>query len=1070
MLLREFLTLNKNLLSEGGNLQIGDVAADRIDSSKRAQIVPTIDVALNAINAAFKKVNNNIPLWMPSLLASKKFLAGSSFHFFNRLEISDADFARVKRTVGDIDTQVDKNMVDQVRNWLGSLPAGVSFGPAQYVGMDDKDPSQILTLWKFPDIVVTDANGQEKPITIQIDLEMKPFSSGAPTSWAQFSASSDWNDLSQGIKGVFHKWIIRSLGALTQQTFLLRKIGARKTTEKPTTDNMISFAVKSKEGGGLRAKYQPVIDPATGQQEIKDNLPVYTELPTSGYEQDISNIFSTIFGDRLPEKQIKSLEPKFWSYTGIVELMKDYLDPREQQKVADGFLEIVFGKGSQRLYKDSLKQDLQEKNAAVNKMYEILGVNPPEKLNQMVADYTSGFKEQPAPVTEDDKEQAGVKAQLRKGMPHLRDLKPADFLDLVDELQDEGGRFKLQNIPLNVKIDGFGGRFGKDASGKPFMATSRTEPRYKAGFLDYHKEKGTTDPEILGRAANFDKLFNEMMAAIKFADSKLGPDFLVNKQVTCEVLFLPFATQTEEGKLKFVGIEYDQLPAGVELVLVPFRVVEADSGKEIPNGDEIVQELAELGQQGNVMFMSNRLVQKDGLDVTEIINPLENLEELKRIVSDTTGKRDRASLQLRREIEEKLKPVQIALEKAIDEDPNIIGKDLLGQNYEGIVINSRLGPIKITSQRQKDIIAQKQALKKNAKAERSRENQNKTAVVAIGSFVGHKGHEELLNFTINKAKELGGDPYLFIGNAEGKDDPIPPAVKVQTWHKLYPELANNISTVQIGGSLMQKIKHELINPLPGKPPRYDNIVIMVGEDRKDMPIANALMKAVNKFSGYEHVKVQLEVTPRGTGMSFTKLRNILKDPNATPEQQYELWSQGFDEAKLGKDWILNLMDITRKGMGVTQQPVAPLPKQTVAERLFNSLVRPKSKNVKKKKDMEENDNMTGGTAKNKPGLGFQTYAMNHIAPAAPRESMLPKNAFAGTESPWKHKLGPAAHAKGKQKGPVRRGQLVGSLESAKKEIKKSTNIPVSEDAENIMNALIERIIVNEAIQNKNRKY
>jgi len=103
------------------------------------------------------------------------------------------------------------------------------------------------------------------------------------------------------------------------------------------------------------------------------------------------------------------------------------------------------------------------------------------------------------------------------------------------------------------------------------------------------------------------------------------------------------------------------------------------------------------------------------------------------------------------------------------------------------------------------------------------------------------------------------------------------------------------------------------------------------------------MKAVNKFQGYEHVKVTLEATPRGTGMSFTKLRNILKDPNATPEQQYAVWSQGFDEAKLGKDWILHLMDITRKGMGITQppkqQPVQqPVP---VAEtRLFNALVRP----------------------------------------------------------------------------------------------------------------------------------
>jgi hypothetical protein len=496
---------------------------------------------------------------------------------------------------------------------------------------------------------------------------------------------------------------------------------------------------------------------------------------------------------------------------------------------------------------------------------------------------------------------------------------------------------------LNVKIDGFGGRFGKNAEGKPFMGTSRTEPRYAAGFADYHKQKGTTDPEILGRAVNFDKMFNETMAAIKMVDSKLGADFLIDKQVTCEVLFLPFATKTEEGKLKFVGIEYDQLPKGVDLVLVPYRIVQASTGEDIPNGDDIVQQIAELGQSGNVMFMSNRLVQKDGLDVTEIINPLENLEELKRIVSDTAGKRDRASLELRREVETKLKPVQLALEKAIDEDPNIVGKDNLGQDYEGIVINSRLGPIKVTSQRQKDIISAKNAAKTAARADQGRDNSNKTAVVAVGSFVGHKGHEELFNYTINKAKDVSGDPYLFMGNAVGKDDPIPVDVKLQTWHKMYPQYAKNISATMAGGTLLQKIKHELINPLPGKPPRYDNIIIMVGEDQQSMPIAGALMKAVNKFQGYEHVKVTLEATPRGTGMSFTKLRNILKDPNATPEQQYAVWSQGFDEGKLGKDWILHLMDITRKGMGVQPQKPAvqqPAPQPVAEQRLFNSLVRP----------------------------------------------------------------------------------------------------------------------------------
>jgi hypothetical protein len=33
-----------------------------------------------------------------------------------------------------------------------------------------------------------------------------------------------------------------------------------------------------------------------------------------------------------------------------------------------------------------------------------------------------------------------------------------------------------------------------------------------------------------------------------------------------------------------------------------------------------------------------------------------------------------------------------------------------------------------------------------------------------------------------------------------------------------------------------------------------------------------------------------------------------------------VWSQGFDETTLGQDWIKYLMDITRKGMGVSHKP------------------------------------------------------------------------------------------------------------------------------------------------------
>jgi hypothetical protein len=983
--LRDFIK-SQTILSEGGNLALdtGD-EAQQIDLKvhNRAYIVPILSTLLDSINAGFQQTAGG-PLWSPKVLKARKYLSGSSLHFFNT-DIPDDEFERVKPKVGDIDTQVNKAVEPQLQQWLDSVKGQV-VGNARFLGYS-RGNEQYSSLWELTD----------PPIKVQIDFEFVDYSEkDQPTDWAAFSHSSSWDDISQGIKGVFHKFLIQSLSKIASEEFILRKVHKRtgKITDKVEKDSMISFAVSSKEGGGLRAKYEPVLDEKGRPLEI-DGLPVLRELPPGNYDKDISSIFQTIFGKRVNRDTLKKVLPKAWSFTGLLELMNTVLPQEEKESVLDSFVDKLFAPGAQGLYKGDPQRDLVEKNTALNYALKVLGVTPPTNLEQMRQTYVKNYRvategavglDSPIEEAEGD---APVKAQLRKGMPHLHDLKPVDLLDLLDEIHDGNGRFKLENIPLNVKVDGFGGRFGKDAKGRPFMGTSRTEPRYEPGFLKYHQEKGTQDPEILGRAQLFDNLFNEMMNAVKLVDSKLGPDFLTNKQVTCEVLFLPFATETPEGKLKFVGIHYDKLPEGVQLALVPFRVVEGDTGEDLPNSNEFIKELLSVGRAGSVMFIDNSLTQKEGLDVTALVPPLENLEQFKAMLADKSA----GSLQRKRDVAAALEPVKTALEQAIIKDPNIIGKDLLGQDYEGIVINSRLGPIKITSQEQRDVIQAKQDAKKAAWTERPRENTNKTAVVAVGSFIGHKGHEELFNYTINKAKELGGDPYLFIGNAEGKDDPIPPAVKVQTWHKLYPEYANNISTVQAGGQLIQKIKHELINPLPGKPPRYDNIIIMVGEDRAGMNMPAALMKAVNKFQGYEHVKVSLDVTPRGTGISGTALRNSLK--NDTLEKALATWSSAFDVKKLGKDWILHLMDITRKGMGIAQQPAVQQPAPVVAERLSMALIRPRTNEATFKK------NPYGKTA------ASQQRARDLLNPPKPPE---PKKDENGTAEGWKEKVAGAALA------------------------------------------------------------
>ena len=938
--MRSFEFINKALLKvnearvhrvksimEGGNVSSSspgwqgeaDQEAEEIDLKMhdRDFMVGQLQTLLAAQNESFKAAYGRY-IWDPKLLKSGKMFSGSSLTLFDVKGVSTQDFMNKlkKDKVGDIDTQVDQEIGDDVTAWLKSI-IGQKVGNGKFLGFN----SSLSSIWLLDD----------PQVRIQVDYELGPYNkdTNEPTEWFAYSHSSDYDDMAAGIKGVFHKYINRAMTYANPTTKYVARVLKKsvKISPEPVNDADLSFAVTGGQGGGMSRKYKPYIDPETGQPMEKDGIPVMQLLEPKDrdYIQNLDQQFQLNFDAKrtAADKKLQN------SFVGTLQLMNRFYTAEQNDQVTRSFLGILFDPGAQMITKDDPIRDRDIKFAAVDAM--LLGspdVKPLKVTNaqalrkqavQMATDYETAFKAK-AGVKESiirEADEPAVKAQLRKGMPHLRDLKPADLLDLLDEIHDGNGNFKLQNIPLNVKVDGFGGRFGKNAEGKPFMGTSRTEPRYAAGFAKYHQEKGTTDPDILGRAQLFDNLFNEMMNAISQVDSKLGEDFLVNKQVTCEILFLPFATETPEGRLKFVGIQYDKLPEGVQLALVPFRVVEADTGEDLPDSQKYIKKLTSIGQLGSTMFIDNSLTQNDALDVTGLVPPLDNIEQLKSMLASK-------KMDARREVKVALEPVALALEKAIISDPNIIGKDMLGQDYEGIVLNTRLGPVKVTSAEQKQIISDKNAAKTNARTERPR-GEAKTAVVAVGSFVGHIGHEQLWDYTVKKAQALGGEPYLFIGNAEGKDDPIPPDVKVQTWHKLHPEYSDNISSTMSGGTLLQKIKHELVNPLPGKPPRYDNVVIMVGKDRENMAnqMAAALMKAVNKFPGYEHVKVTPEVTERaaeagGTGVSFSDLRKALKDPNATPESQLAAWSKGFDVKKLGVDWIQTLIDFTKQGMGISK--------------------------------------------------------------------------------------------------------------------------------------------------------
>lgn len=873
-------------LLEGGNLEVGGKQAHQIDLNKlnRSKMTATLNQLISSIDSAYKKMFGD-HLWSPDVLKKQNFLSGSSSHFFNVQGISDSDFVSKKSRVGDIDTMVDKTKEANLEQFLKTM-TGQQIGPATLVGFKPGN-EQFSSLWSLTD----------PEINVQIDLEFVDYEQDAPTDWSRFSHSSSWQDLQAGVKGVFHKFLIQSLAALTQREFLLRKLvgrgKARAEQDVPTTDNLYSFAISSKEGGGLRSKYEPVLDD-NGEPLVVDGLPVMKEAPTAGYIKDISKIFSTLLGKRIQDPA--KVREQLWSFTGLAQLLAKSLNPKEKQRVFTAFLKKTVMPGAQGLYKNDPARDIAEKSVAIDVLLKTLGIKPTDDVEQLKQQYQQNYK-----MTESLTEAAP--SYKRKGIQHLYNRLPDgrkssmemsdnDFIDLTKEIAAQGG--KLDGIAINLKVDGAGIRFGRDQQGRPFFMTSRVDtPIYGEDsdfFTKYASSQGQNEAQM-ARARNYDQAL-ALITGSKFIQA-LPKDTIVQS----EMLFNPMAEKTPDG-LKFVNISYDPKKLGGKMTLVPFEVKTYSSGEPRSDSDSIIKNLL-AASDSNVKIISNRLKHK-GIDVSKIIAPVTKLEH-------GAGKTNAEVLDQARQ----------KLSDAIINSPELKGADMLGDNMEGIVVNMPSGPFKVTSSKMKAAMAAKQQTVQYDKTPR-------TAVVAIGNFAGHRGHEQLINYAVEKAKELGGDPFVFVGHKVGVDDPIDIETKLKTLKKLFPNVTVSVvknqidpaSGAEVPGDIFKKIEYELAKGTP----HYNNIVVTVGSDQEKL--AKRIQSMQDRFSKWPplaHVKVSLYVTPResgkgGTGISTTELRNALRD---LPEDQaFDVWKRAYNVNKLGEPWIRHLMDVSRKNMGL----------------------------------------------------------------------------------------------------------------------------------------------------------
>lgn len=353
----------KRYLTMGGNVVLGDDAAERIDLEQhnRSDVVRALVDSLKQINRSFRETTK-LQLWSDTLISSGKFLSGSAAHFFDLNAHTDEEFSKVKRFVGDIDTMVPDALTPFIRSWLSEV-TGHEFGDLKLIGHKES-AGQFITLWYSKSL-------QQN---IQIDMERQPFEEGVPSTWSQFSHSSSWDDMKVGLKGVAHKYLLRALNAKDLQNVIIRM----KTKDKP-----IVSATHAMSLSGLRPKIEPVLD-STGSHEHKEGVPVYREIPSSevGFNTNLEDIFIHYFGHDPSSKE----EKQMWSFTGLLQLISSHFDHSDCVKIADGFANTIWGPGAQKLYRDNNDRDLEEKSVMIDALCSQLGVDR-SRYNQLEEKY-----------------------------------------------------------------------------------------------------------------------------------------------------------------------------------------------------------------------------------------------------------------------------------------------------------------------------------------------------------------------------------------------------------------------------------------------------------------------------------------------------------------------------------------------------------------------------------------------------------------------------------------------------------------------------------------------------------
>lgn len=236
---------------------------------------------------------------------------------------------------------------------------------------------------------------------------------------------------------------------------------------------------------------------------------------------------------------------------------------------------------------------------------------------------------------------------------------------------------------------GLGARFGKDLNGKPFFEGSRTGPVFDSGAFSAYARGKSDDVEMISRAEHYDNML-EIVKSKSFMDAVPN-----NTKIVSEIFYNPMAQESDMG-ITFVTIQYDKRKLGSLMTIMPYTVLQADTGIEHPQKESILKAL--YAKSDDKIKIINPNLKFTEIDVSIFANaasaiPDDALSILKsRKMVDKPAKQNLLNM---------IQKIKDDLADYLLDHPGIEGKFKLGPEIEGVVLHlpdkNGTAPYKITT-------------------------------------------------------------------------------------------------------------------------------------------------------------------------------------------------------------------------------------------------------------------------------------------------------------------------------------------------------------------------------------